>query len=504
MKSLKNSAIARDTFLLTAISISLQTLSLLLNIFITRKLGAASIGVASLIYSFYAFAITLANGNTFTSTSRFVSEEIGKGSGNVEKIVSYALRFSLLLSLLFATAIFIFAPTIGIDYLKSNSSVFAIRLMAISLPLATVGSCLKGYFHAMRLVKKPCIADTMEFFVKFTVVAIFVEFIILPGRGDIFTAIALSIVLGEIASCIYLSFSYAFRKPSGGDKKNASIPSFRKYVVAIFPIVINAYIFITLSSTNEALVPLTLKNFSGSTGIALSQYGIFEAIILPILFFPSIVLQSLSYILVPEIARSKSAQSMDSVRELTKKVFTQGLSWSILVAMVLFSYGGKIGLLACDDPLVGTTLRILCPVIPFIYLEIVLEGILKGLGMQNFSTVNSAVEYILRITAVVVCVPLFGFNGILVSYFVSNVLCNIVRIVAVLKATKLQFDFVRFLLIPILSAGFSGLGATLVIRFLKLSDGVFNVVAFIALIFMFYLCLQSLFRRVTESKSELV
>lgn len=35
-------------------------------------------GIASLIYSFYAFIITLSNGNVFTATSRFVSEEIGK------------------------------------------------------------------------------------------------------------------------------------------------------------------------------------------------------------------------------------------------------------------------------------------------------------------------------------------------------------------------------------------------------------------------------------------
>ena len=498
MKPNTKSGIARDTVLLTAVSVLLQSLSLLLNIFITRKLGAASIGVASLIYSFYAFAITLANGNTFTSTSRFVSEEIGKGNGNVQKIMSHALRFSLFLSFFFAAAVFAFSAKIGTEFLKSDTSVFAIRMMAVSLPLATVGSCLKGYFHARRIVKIPCISDSLEFFIKASVVAVCVQFFVLPGRIDIFTTIALSIVLGEIASCTYLTLTYRRCRLPKHTGQPASIPSLRKYGTAIFPIILNAYIFITLSSTNEALVPLTLKNFSGSVDTALSQYGIFEAIILPILFFPAVVLQSLSNILVPEIARRKSAQDTNAVRGLTHDVFSRAFSWSILVAVVLFVYGGKIGRLACDDPLVGVTLKILCPVIPFIYLEIVLEGILKGLGMQNFSTVNSAVEYVLRILAVVFCVPIFGFNGILISYLVSNVACNIVRMLVILKATKLRFRFAEYLLIPALTSGFSALGAGWAMRLLGISDGFFNVAAYLAMVLMFYAFLQGLLRRFAE------
>lgn len=500
MNFIKKSAIAKDTIILTAISIILQTLSLLLNIFITKKLGSSAMGVASLIYSFYFFVIVLCNGNIFTSTSRFVSEEIGKGNGNVEKIVSYSLTFSMILSCSFAIIIFIFAPRIGLQYLKSPSAVVAIRLMAISLPLATVGSCLKGYFHAMRLVKKPCISDILEFAAKASIIAIFVGFFIPGGKIDIFTAISISIVFGEVISCIYLSISYSLQKPTQKSRLNASIPTFRKYIVAIFPIVISAYIFVILSSTNEALVPLTLKNFSGSTDVALSEYGIFEGIILPILFFPSIIMQSLSCILVPEIARHKSAHNLDKVHYLTRKVLLRGFSWSILVASILFSYGGKIGLLACDDPLVGKTLMILCPVIPFIYLEIVLEGILKGMGFQNFSTINSAIEYILRISAVVLFVPIMGFNGILVSYFVSNVICNIVRIIAVLKITQVEFDFVNFILVPLFSAGVGWQLSLMIVKALHINDGILNVAAYILLTCLFFLCLEKVLLQFTTQK----
>lgn len=446
----QKTTITKDTLVLTGISMALQGLSLILNMLITKKLGTAALGVTSLIFSFYTFAIVFSNGNIFTSTSRFVSEEIGKGNGNVPKIVSYALTFSITLSVIVGGVVFYFAPKIGLDILKSQSAVFGVRLMAISLPLATIGSCLKGYFHAVRHVKKPCIADVIEFLTKFAVIMSLITFLV-PKRMELFTAIAISLVFGELSSCLYLSFSYFRQKTDCNNPP--SIPNVWRYILAILPIVLNGYIFAVLSSANDALVPLTLKQFGNSTEIALSQFGIFEAFVMPIMFFPSVILQNLSVILVPEIARAKSSGNISAVRRLTAKVFRNGLSWAILVACILGTHGREIGALVCGDSLVGNTLMILCPVIPFIYLEIVLEGILKGLGKQNFCTLNSLAEYILRISAVLICIPIMGFGGIIVSYFVSNIACNISRIHAVLKATELEFSFTEMILIPLFSAG---------------------------------------------------
>jgi stage V sporulation protein B len=86
-----------------------------------------------------------------------------------------------------------------------------------------------------------------------------------------------------------------------------------------------------------------------------------------------------------------------------------------------------------SSPLSGKTVKILSPVVPLIYLEIVLESILKGLGKHGFSSINYIVEYVVRISTLLVCVPLFHFYGIVVSYYASNVVGNVSRIVKVCK-----------------------------------------------------------------------
>lgn len=74
--------IIRDTFFLTAIELILQGLSLLLNVFVTRKLGSSFMGMISLIGSFFGFVTIISSGNIYLSSSRFISEEIGKKNGN--------------------------------------------------------------------------------------------------------------------------------------------------------------------------------------------------------------------------------------------------------------------------------------------------------------------------------------------------------------------------------------------------------------------------------------
>ena len=81
MNIIKNK-IARDTAMLTIMQLFLDSASLLLNVFITRRLGTSAIGVLSLTGSFLALAGTISNGNAFLCTSRLISEELGRRKGN--------------------------------------------------------------------------------------------------------------------------------------------------------------------------------------------------------------------------------------------------------------------------------------------------------------------------------------------------------------------------------------------------------------------------------------
>ena len=114
---LKNS-IKKDTIFLTCVQFVTQIISLILNIYINKNLGTENLGLMSLINAFFTFAIIISNGNIFVSSSRFISEEIGKKDGNPGKIFAYSVLFSVILSTVSAFAVTLLSVPVSKSIIK--------------------------------------------------------------------------------------------------------------------------------------------------------------------------------------------------------------------------------------------------------------------------------------------------------------------------------------------------------------------------------------------------
>jgi stage V sporulation protein B len=453
---LTENKIAFDTVKMSAVSLVLQGLGLFLNIVLTNTLGTVAVGVMTLIMTIFGFIIVLANGNIFISTNRFVSEEIGAENRNFCFIMKLAMTFSVSLSFFFAVLSIAFSGKLAALTGDPNISI-SVRILALSLIPAGIGSCIRGYFHARRKVFVPLTGEITEFTVRWVILMSGVLFLI--NRGfSIYLLIAASALLSEIISGVYYVVCYIkeYRIFCKLPDCRRRIRSFSGYMKLNLPIIAAGYVQMTMSALNDALVPVALIHFHGASDAAMSEYGLFETIIIPAVFFPSVVLTSLHTVIIPEIARANASGNIFRVRHLTYKVFKKTLTYAVLAAGILFAAGDGIGnILSPQNPLVADTLRKMFFVIPFIYMEIVLEGILKGLGRQGFSTVNSLIEYTIRILCVMVFVNIYGFAGVLISYYASNIFSNIARITAVCKWTGIRFSFTDLLVMPAASAFFS-------------------------------------------------
>lgn len=489
--------IARDTARLTIVSLILQGLGLWLNVFISNKLGTASVGVMNLIFSLFSFIMVLANGNIFISTSRFVSEEIGAGNGNITRIMKLSAGFSLILSSAFAILSFGLARLIA-HRLGAPELAMSVKIIALSLPPAAFGSCIRGYFNAIRDVKIPCVGDIIEFAAKWLSLTCGVVFLL--DRGfSIYIVISCSILIGEVISCVYYIAKYLpeYRRFSALPKGEPRIVRISSYLKLSLPIVAGGYVQMIMSSLNEALVPVALLKYNASAERAMSEYGMFEAMIIPAVFYPSVILSSLSNIIIPEIARANSSGNVERVCHLVRKTLSRAFAYSFFVSGMLLVMGENIGQVLCpSDSLVSETLVKMFPVVPFIYLEIVLEGIIKGLGRQNFSTVNSLCEYIIRIVCVIVFVHLYGFTGVLISYYASNVYSNIVRIIFVFKVTKIRFEPFTYIVKPFVICFFCCQLSTALTRLLTYSSVIFETAVCLCTAgIIFILLYEYLFRR---------
>ena len=440
-----NKSIKKDTVFLTGIQLTMQCLSMVLNIFINRMLGTENLGLMSLINAFFVFAIIISNGNIFVASSRFIAEETGKKNGDPSRIFCYSMIFALILSSISGAVVFASSGPLSTELIKHPECKASVRMLAFSLTPAAVCSCIKGYFHAYRKVRQPAVSEMIEFIIKTAIMFYSAAFPVRTGEMSVFTAIALSIISGESLSLIFLLICL-FRciKPFTGNKTTG----FGGYIRQIIPVTLNSYIPCILSTANDALVPYTLKRSGCSTSYALSCYGIFEGVVLPVLFFPSMVLSCLSVILVPEIARDRTAGNNLKNISMISDIIKKTVIFSVITTGALLLFGRPIGYLSGSGEEAGRMITILAPVVPFIYLEIILEAVIKGLGKHSFSSMNYLAEYIIRISVLLVTVPFAGFYGVALSYYASNIVCNFSRMLLISKVYNTKFRPGGFTLLP--------------------------------------------------------
>ena len=431
-----------DTAVLSLFSVGLQGLGLLFNVFLTRRLGAANVGIMTLMSSFYGLAAVLSSGSGFVAVSRFVSEELGCG-GDPARIFRYVLRFCMILSCSVCAVLLITAPLLTNRIPDAQCS--AIRMLSLSLPLSAAAGCLKGRCYAYQRVYIPAVSEYTEFLIRSGVLAFCIVFLLPDNRMTLLTAFAVSMLAGQGSTVIFLA---AARVPR---PEAPCICSFTvsRFLRLILPMIGNACLVAVLSSTNDALVPLTLLQYGSSTEEALAQFGEFEAIIIPTLFFPSVVQCCQSALLVPTLSRARAEQRESDIRMQTQRMLEQTVRYALFTVLILSQLGAQIGEMLGGNRFTGQILQQMAPIVPFIYLEIILEGILRGLGRQNFSSVNYLAEYIVRISVLLICVPLFGFYGIVLSYVACNLSGNAVRLYYVLRVTGLKPVWKRILLFPV-------------------------------------------------------
>ncbi|MDE7094825.1 MAG: oligosaccharide flippase family protein [Oscillospiraceae bacterium] len=481
--------IMKDTILLTVIQMSLDGLGLLLNAFMTRQLGTESMGVLTLTGSFFRLAAMTASGNVFLCASRFISEELGKQERNPKKILAYCLLVSLVLSILISGIIIIFAPWCGMHFLKSEELTAPIRLMALSLPLITITACLKGYCNACCKTAICAISDAIDFLIHTGLTAGAVWLITPVTHAGLCYMTALCTIGSTAVSLIFLLFAIPSCKAKKTGKASISL---KKYIQLAIPVMAGSALTSLLSSANDALVPITLQQSGDSSTQALSQFGIFEAIVIPVLFFPSTLLVSLSGILVTETARETASCNKIRITYMTEKVIRQTIIFAIFIIMLLLLFGDEIGELLGGGITAGKTIVFIAPVVPFIYLEIILESIIKGIGAQAFSSLNYLAEYVVRISFVLIFIPILGFYGIVLSYYASNLFGNISRLVLVIKRTGMEFSFIRMLGIPIFSAILSAQLIMLVFHVIHIlpNQNIFSMIMFAILSCVIYLMIQ--------------
>lgn len=525
--------IIRGTLILSITSIIIRLIGFVFRIYLANSIGAEGIGLYQLIMAFYMLTITFANSGISLASSRIIAEETAKNKNkNVKRALKTALTLSLLTSGIAAAVLFFGAEKISIHILKDARAIFPLKCLAPSLPFLAFSACYRGYFHATRNIIKPSSAQLLEQIIRISVTIWLLRLIEVGNVIHACSAAMIGMTAGEVISYLYIWSLYridnflkeeaSLNKISNKKFRGRFSKHFKNSIVAknsfqstfgnsnrmvlnilhiSIPVAGSSYLNSILRLLENTLIPIKLIASGMTAASAMSIYGVVKGMVLPILFFPTSFLSSLASMLMPTLSSDNVNKNDKHMTYTLSKVLHFTSISGILVVSFFMLFPYELGDALYKAIHVGSLIRTLSFLCPFMYLNMVIGSILNTLGEQVNNFKINLTESIIKILMIFFLVPIYGFKAYLLALFITTVLNTIFYIYRLLKISYIIFDVSNWVIKPLLAATISGLISKFLYAVIFTSRFSVNIslILSVASITLIYLFILFIFRGITAS-----
>ena len=416
----------KGTLLLTGAGFITKIIGFIYRIFLSQTIGAEGMGIYQLIFPIHTLCFALSVGGIQTAISRFTAARASlQDEQGARDIFVLSGILSTAIALIVSLILYDNASWFAVHILLEERCTSLLKLMAFSIPMGTLHSCVNGYYYAKKKMSIPAASQLLEQCARVGVS--YGLFLILTEQGLSITpmlAVA-GLVGGELVSMIFslLVILWDYRK-AGYRLRNLRSPGkdMKEILAFSFPLTCSRLLVNVLHSIESVLIPGHLRLYGLDNGSALSIYGVLTGMALPLILFPSAITNAVSTVLLPSVAEQQAVGNHQAIRRAIFLSAKYCLILGFLSTAFFFFAGDFLGLALFKNEFAATFIKTLAFICPCLYLSGTLSGILNGLGAANQSFLLNTLGLGVRIAFVFFIIPEYGIQGYLWGLIVSELL----------------------------------------------------------------------------------
>ena len=471
-----------STLLLTGVSLAVQLVGFVYRVFLSRLIGAETMGLYQLIMPVYSVLLSLTASGLTVALSTLSSEYHARGNRKaVRRLLTTALRVLFVLWLPLTVVTVLCSDPISVYLLGDARTQLGLVLLPACLLLTGVENLHKHHFYGVGNVRVPAAVEFGEQLVRAgAVLGLLLAF----GPQWPERTVGL-IVIGMVVSEVFSSSTLILlRKKNEGRLGPPSGPGETPFVLrrrlmsAALPIGGTALLGNLMSSANSVLIPQQLVRAGMEVSQAMSDFGVLFGMTMPLLTLPVAFIGALCTVLVPKLTEHVALGNRPACREKIGKALLAA-SVLILPAMALLVVlGPAVGELLFGDSRVGRHMAPLAVGVALSCWQSVLGASLNGMGKQRQAAAVSLLcgGVQLAFTWVGTGIPGVGMYGFILGFVVSSALAVGIELALVIRCTGLRPNLFQWFTAPGLAALLMGLCANLLFRVL-LDQGVPDLAA---------------------------
>jgi len=416
------------TILLTLTGFLTKIIGFFYRIFLSRSIGEEGMGIYQLLAPIMALSYAFTSAGIQTAISKYTAAYHAQGR---KRSALATLLTGFLLSILFSVIATVFlyqnAAMLAARFLLEPRCEPLIRIFALSIPFASIHSCINGYYYGLKKTLLPSASLLAEQLARvLSVYAIYTYGYTIHTHPTIAVAM-LGVLIGEVCSTLlstivlFVQEKQAFHLPASFSARAGGRYT-KEIILLALPLMANRLVLNGLQSIEAVYIPNRLTLYGLSTADSLRCYGVLTGMVLPLLLFPSAITSSVSVLLLPYISEAQAVGNHKKIRQAVKKCLLACLLLGSICCLFLLFFGTFLGKLLFNSTLAGDYIRMLSIVCPILYMGSVLNSILHGLGRALSAFLYNVVSLLLRLAFVFFLIPSIGMYGYLLGIFFSQLL----------------------------------------------------------------------------------
>ncbi|MDE6916344.1 MAG: oligosaccharide flippase family protein [Lachnospiraceae bacterium] len=430
-KYLKNPVIT-GTFFLTAAGIVTKFIGFFYRIFLSRVFDEESLGVFGLIGPVMMLVHAVCAAGIQNAVTRFVAASRKEKASEAYGFLFTGIAISAFLSGAMAYVIFNQAPFIAIRLIGERRCIPLLRISALSFPLATLHSCINGFFYGQKKASIPACSMILEQACRVLTVYVLYKLSLQSGLNISLSYICVGLLAGEFSSAVFSCFMLALRPQQVECSvcRSLSFSKAKAILALALPISLNRICISFISTIETFQLPKKLVISGLTSSEALSIYGVFSGMAVPLIMFPSAFTGSAASLLLPSVSE---AQAQGNTKRIQKTICLTILFCFVLGVccfLFFFTFADFLGKMLFDSDIAASQIRALSFVCPFLYLSGTLCSILHGLGKTGITFLFNVSSILLRLSFIFFVVPSIGFSGYIYGTLVSQIFFDFLIILA--------------------------------------------------------------------------
>ncbi|WP_425804528.1 stage V sporulation protein B [Desulfitobacterium sp. Sab5] len=478
---MKKQSLVKGAFILTAAAFITRILIFTNTIIQSRILGPEGIGLKKMVMPFMGLMMTLTTIGLPVAISKLVAEADAEGNRRkVKKILIVSLTLTGSLSIVVMMFSVLSAKAFSSYFLTDQRAYYSFMALIPMIPLGAISGVVKGYFRGMQTMSPLALSQVFEQIVHIVFTYVLVQLLIPYGIEYAAAGTVFSSVIGEAFSLLFLLGVFRRTHFSKFHVPQSVLPHITKGKTILMellqtglPTAGSGVVMSAARSLQPIMITKSLAAAGVSSVMITKQYGMLTGFVMPLIFFPAFINQSLKVTLVPAISEANAKNNIKLIRRRINQAIGAALLVGVPSTIFLYLFSSELMTVIYHSPQAASLLKVIAPFYLFNYIQTPLQSALVGLGKAKIEMMNNIIAAAVTLLLIypLASNPQLGIFGVIYALSIGGLLETFLHFYFVVEFIDFSLDFSN--IIRILAAG-TFMGCSSKIIFVLLASG-FNV-----------------------------